>query len=50
MSDRVLNRVGARELTPEEWDQTTGGGGTTGCFATSLHKNGPTTDFGCDPT
>ena len=47
MSNRVLTRVGARELTPEEVQQTRGG--TTGCFGTSLHKNGPVVDFACDP-
>ena len=48
MSNRVLNRVGARELTPEEAEQTAGGT-TTGCRGTSLHKNGPIIDVLCDP-
>lgn len=48
MLNRVLSRVGARELTPEEANYV-GGGQTTGCFSTSLHKNGPIVDFGCDP-
>jgi len=49
MSNRVLNRLGARELTPEEAEQT-GGGTTTGCRGTSLHKNGPIIDVLCDPS
>lgn len=47
MADRILSRVGARELTPEEVQHIAGA--TTGCFGTSLHKNGPIVDFGCDP-
>ena len=49
MPDRVLNRVGARELTPEEVEQIAGGT-TTGCRGTSLHKNGPIVDILCDPS
>lgn len=48
MSNRVLTRVGARELTPEEQDLINGG--TTGCHGTSLHKNGPIVDVACDPS
>lgn len=50
MSNRVLNRAGARELTPDELEQIRGVGSTdTGCTGTSLHKNGPIVDFKCDP-
>ncbi len=48
MSNRVLNRQGARELTTEEV-QHVAGGTTTGCRGTSLHKNGPIVDVLCDP-
>ncbi len=41
-SNRVLNRMGARELSPEEVQHVAGG--TTGCHGTSLHKNGPIVD------
>ena len=47
-SNRVLNRMGARELTTEEVQHVTGG--TTGCQGTSLHKNGPIVDVSCDPS
>jgi hypothetical protein len=46
--NRVLNRVGARELTREEVQHVAGG--TTGCQGTSLHKNGPIVDVLCDPS
>jgi hypothetical protein len=46
-SNRVLNRMGARELSPEEVQHVAGG--TTGCHGTSLHKNGPILDVACDP-
>lgn len=49
MSDRVLNRAGARELTPEEVDRIAVAQGT-GCRGTSLHKNGPIVDVLCEPT
>jgi len=48
LSNRVLNRAGARELTREELDHIAGG--TTGCHGTSLHKNGPIVDVLCDPS
>jgi hypothetical protein len=48
MENRVLNRVGARELTVEEVTQVAGA--TTGCTGTSLHKNGPIVDVRCDPS
>lgn len=48
MLNRVLSRVGARELTPAEVDNV-GGGTTTGCRGTALHKNGPIVDILCDP-
>jgi hypothetical protein len=48
MSNRVLNRMGARELTTEEVQHVAGG--TTGCHGTSLHKNGPIIDVLCDPS
>jgi hypothetical protein len=48
MSNRVLTRIGARELTTEEVLQIAGG--TTGCTGTSLHKNGPIVDVKCDPS
>jgi hypothetical protein len=47
MPDRVLNRMGARELTREEVDHIAAG--STGCHGTSLHKNGPIVDVSCDP-
>ena len=47
-SNRVLNRMGARELSPEEVQHVAGG--TTGCQGTSLHKNGPIVDVLCDPS
>ena len=48
MSNRVLTRRGARELSSEEVKQV--GGAQTGCYGTSLHKNGPVVDFACDPS
>lgn len=48
MSNRVLTRIGARELTREEVDHIAGG--TTGCHGTSIHKNGPIVDVLCDPS
>ena len=48
MSNRVLTRIGARELKPEEVEHVAGG--TTGCRGTSLHKNGPVVDVECDPS
>ena len=48
MSNRVLNRVGARELTPEEIDRIRGAG--TGCRGTMSHfGNRIDEDFECDP-
>jgi hypothetical protein len=47
MSNRVLNRVGARQLTPEEVEQV--GGAATGCRGTSIHPGGPIVDVLCDP-
>lgn len=47
-SNRVLNRMGARELSPEEVQHVAGG--TTGCHGTSLHKGGPIVDVLCDPS
>jgi len=49
MSNRVMSRVGARELTTEEVEQIAGGW-DTGCRGTSLHKNGPIVDVLCDPS
>jgi hypothetical protein len=46
MSNRVLSRAGARELTYEEVQQV--GGADTGCHGTSVHPNGPITDVECD--
>lgn len=49
MSNRVLNRTGARDLTPEEVKQIRGTGATgTGCVGTSIHPNGPIVDQKCD--
>jgi hypothetical protein len=48
LSNRVLNRAGARELTTEEVQHIAGG--TTGCQGTSLHKGGPIVDVRCDPS
>jgi hypothetical protein len=47
--NRVLNRMGARELTREEV-AAVAAGTTTGCRGTSLHKNGPIVDVLCDPS
>jgi hypothetical protein len=47
ISNRVLNRMGARELTLAEVQHVAGG--TTGCHGTSLHKGGPIVDVQCDP-
>ena len=47
--NRVLNRLGARELTREEV-AAVAAGTTTGCRGTSLHKNGPIVDVLCDPS
>jgi hypothetical protein len=46
--NRVLNRMGARELTREEVEAVAAGT-TTGCRGTSLHKGGPIVDVLCDP-
>jgi hypothetical protein len=48
ISNRILTRMGARELTREEVDHIAGG--TTGCHGTSIHKNGPIVDVLCDPS
>jgi hypothetical protein len=50
MSNRVLTRQGARELTTEEVQNVAGGATTTGCRGTSLHKGGPIVDVLCDPS
>lgn len=47
MSDRVLTRRGARELTPEESEQIAGAQ-TIGCKGTTLHTGGPVVDTFCD--
>ena len=47
--NRVLNRMGARELTREEV-AAVAAGATTGCRGTSLHKGGPIVDILCDPS
>jgi hypothetical protein len=47
--NRVLSRVGARELTREEVEAVAAGT-TTGCRGTSLHKGGPIVDVLCDPS
>jgi len=49
MLNRVLSRVGARELTAEEAIQVAGGT-STGCRGTSLHPNGTIVDTLCDPS
>ena len=50
MSNRVLSRVGARELTNAEVEYVTGAVTIgTGCVGTSLHPNGPIIDQRCDP-
>ncbi len=46
MSNRVMSRVGARELTPAEVEKVTGAG--TGCVGTSIHPGGPIVDQRCD--
>ncbi len=48
MSNRVLNRTGARQLTPEEVERVSGA--QTGCRGTSLHPGGPVVDVLCDPS
>jgi hypothetical protein len=49
MSNRVLNRTGARVLMREEMEQVRGG--STGCHGTHsiLPKGIPDEDFECDP-
>ena len=49
MSNRVLNRKGARELTSEEYEQVQGAG--TGCRGTRSHAAGVSRDEDilCDP-
>lgn len=47
MSNRVLSRAGARELTYEEVQKVAGT--ETGCRGTSLHPGGPIVDVLCDP-
>jgi hypothetical protein len=46
MSNRVLSRAGARELTHEEVEHV--GGAATGCRGTALHPGGPIVDVLCD--
>jgi hypothetical protein len=49
MSNRVLSRVGARELTPEEVQRVAGAiSSGTGCVGTSIHPGGPIVDQRCD--
>lgn len=49
MTNRVLTRTGARELTPAEVKQIRGAGSTgTGCVGTSIHPGGPIVDQKCD--
>ena len=48
MSNRVLSRAGARELTYEEVQHVAGAQGT-GCRGTSLHPKGPIVDVLCEP-
>jgi hypothetical protein len=47
MSNRVLSRGGARELTYEEAEKVRGT--DTGCHGTSLHPGGPMVDVLCEP-
>ena len=47
MSDRVLNRMGARQLTREEMEQIQGAG--TACQATFCNFKFVGDDFQCDP-
>lgn len=49
MTNRVLNRTGARLLTPEEAEQIQAAGATgTPCVGTSIHPGGPIVDQKCD--
>jgi hypothetical protein len=50
MSDRVLNRAGARELTPEEVEEIDGAQTTGLCVTTTIHPGSgpPITDQKCD--
>lgn len=49
MSNRVLNRTGARDLTPAEVELIQAAGATgTPCVGTSLHPHGPIVDQKCD--
>lgn len=49
MSNRVLNRVGARVLTPSEAELIQGASATgTPCVGTSIHPGGPIVDQKCD--
>jgi hypothetical protein len=48
MSNRVLSRSGARDLTYEEVQHVAGAQGT-GCRGTALHPGGPIVDVLCEP-
>jgi hypothetical protein len=45
--NRVLSRTGARELTPEEVEYTTGAGLVQTQFCTALHTHGRFDGDGC---
>jgi len=47
-SRRMLNHMGACELSPQEVRHVAGG--TTGCQGTSHHNNGSIVDVLCDPS
>ncbi|HEV2991876.1 MAG TPA: hypothetical protein VG759_25795 [Candidatus Angelobacter sp.] len=46
-NNRVLSRTGARELTPEEVEYTTGAGLVQTQFCTALHTHGRFDGDGC---
>lgn len=50
MSNRVLNRIGARELTCEEMDKVKGAGTPCQITFSHLHGGGTDEDTQCDPT
>lgn len=50
MSNRVLNRMGARVLTPEEMESVRGVGTPCQITFSHLHGGGTDEDTQCDPT
>jgi hypothetical protein len=50
MSNRVLNRIGARELTRDEMNKVKGAGTPCQITFSHLHGGGTDEDTQCDPT